>query len=127
MEISIEGSFSTPSMNYNSSKKELRIEGRIIPEDPDLCFKPLQNWVDVFENSSQAEVVITLLLFYYNTSSKKRLVEIFKRLDELNSGSKSVTINWECEEDDEDCLDDGKDFQRILDLPFNIIEVEEQD
>ena len=127
MKISIEGSFSTPSMNYDPSNKELRIEGRIIPEDPDICFQPLHDWVASFAASTQNDVTITFLLFYYNTSSKKRLVEVFKQLDILNSGNKSVSINWEYEEDDEDCLDDGKDFQRILNLPFNIIEVEEKD
>ncbi|MBL4624298.1 MAG: DUF1987 domain-containing protein [Flavobacteriales bacterium] len=126
MEISIEGSFSTPSVNYDSVKKELRIEGRIIPEDPEICFMPLQNWVDLFENSDQKEATITLLLFYYNTSSSKRLVKLFKRLDGLNDKDKSITINWEYEEYDEDCMEDGKDFQSLLNLPFNIIEVEEK-
>jgi hypothetical protein len=126
MKISIEGSFSTPSLVYDAANFELRIEGRIIPEDPEICFLPLHEWVDKFELSEQKEVTVTLLLFYYNTSSSKRLVELFKRLDELNNNGKAVTINWEYEEDDEDCLDDGADYKKMLNLPFNIIEVKEK-
>lgn len=126
MDISIEGSFSLPSVNYDSAKGELRVEGRLIPEDPEVCFKPLYDWLAEFKASDQQEVTVTFLLFYYNTSSSKRLVAYLKQLDELNSNGKSIVVNWEYEEFDEDCLEDGKDFKVLLKLPFNIIEVEEK-
>ena len=36
-----------------------------------------------------------------------------------------VKVNWYYEEDDEDMLAAGEDYQAIIDLPFKMIEVEE--
>ena len=36
-----------------------------------------------------------------------------------------VKVNWYYEEDDEDMLEAGEDYQAIIDLPFKMIEVEE--
>ena len=36
-----------------------------------------------------------------------------------------VLVNWYYEEDDEDMEEAGEDYQAIIKLPFNMIEVEE--
>ena len=37
----------------------------------------------------------------------------------------SITINWHYEEDDEDMLEAGEDYQAIINIPFKMIEMEE--
>ena len=59
----------------------------------------------------------------FNTSSSKCILDVFKKLETL-SGTE-VKVNWYYEEDDEDMLEAGEDYQAIIDLPFKMIEVEE--
>jgi len=42
-----------------------------------------------------------------------------------NLSGTEVKVNWYYEEDDEDMLEAGEDYQAIIDLPFKMIEVEE--
>ena len=35
-------------------------------------------------------------------------------------------INWHFEEDDEDMEEAGEDYQAIIQVPFNMVEVEEE-
>ena len=66
---------------------------------------------------------MNIQLEYFNTSSSKCILDDFKKLETL-SGT-SITINWYYEEDDEDMLEAGEDYQALVDIPFKMIEVEE--
>ena len=49
-----------------------------------------------------------------------------KKLETLNVESKSaVNVNWFFEEDDEDMNEAGQDFDAIISMPFNMVEVAE--
>ena len=63
-------------------------------------------------------------LEYFNTSSSKCILDVFKKLENLHNKSVAeVIINWYYEEDDEDMLEAGEDYQSILKLPFKMVEV----
>ena len=55
--------------------------------------------------------------------SSKCILDVFKKLESV-SGSE-ITVKWHYEEDDEDMLEAGEDYEAIIDLPFEMIEVEE--
>ena len=62
-------------------------------------------------------------LEYFNTSSSKCILDVFKKLESL--AGTEVSVKWYYEEDDEDMLEAGEDYEAIIDLPFEMIEVEE--
>ncbi len=64
---------------------------------------------------------------YFNTSSSKCILDVFKKLENVfkKNNEEGVTINWYYEEDDEDMLEAGEDYQSILKIPFKMIELEE--
>jgi hypothetical protein len=62
-------------------------------------------------------------LEYFNTSTSKCLVEIFRNLESILDKSK-VRVEWHYEEEDEDMMESGKDFQHILKIPIELIESE---
>ena len=66
---------------------------------------------------------MSVQLEYFNTSSSKCILDVFKKLETL-SGTE-VSVKWYYEEDDEDMLEAGEDYEAIIDLPFEMIEVEE--
>jgi hypothetical protein len=50
-------------------------------------------------------------------------LDVFKKLESV-SGSE-ISVKWHYEEDDEDMLEAGEDYEAIIDLPFEMIEVDE--
>lgn len=123
--LSLEGSPKTPEINFNQDTGVLELRGRSIPENSIEFFKPLNDWVDGYGSSPQGTTQIEVRLEYFNTSSSKCILDLFKRLEQLDGNSTEVKVNWYFEKDDEDMEEAGVDYEAIVDLPFKIIEVEE--
>lgn len=67
------------------------------------------------------EIIMDFRLEYFNTSSAKTFFEIFKRLSYLNKNGHKVTVNWYAEENDEDLIETGEDFEELTSLNFNYL------
>ena len=117
-----EGSSKTPEVDFNSSG-ELLLKGRSIPENSIEFYKPLIEWLESYSESPNSTTVLSVQLEYFNTSSSKCILDVFKKLESV-SGSE-ISVKWHYEEDDEDMLEAGEDYEAIIDLPFEMIEVEE--
>ena len=117
-----EGSAKTPVVEFSSNGK-LLLKGRSIPENSIEFYKPLIEWLESYSQSPNSTTVLSVQLEYFNTSSSKCILDVFKKLESV-SGSE-ITVKWHYEEDDEDMLEAGEDYEAIIDLPFEMIEVEE--
>ncbi len=120
--IKLEGTPKTPTVEFNSETGELLLKGRSIPENSIEFYKPLIDWIENYSASAVSNTILNVQLEYFNTSSSKCLLDVFKKLERV---SNPVTINWYYEEDDEDMLEAGEDYDAIIDIPFKMIEVEE--
>jgi len=123
--LTLEGSAKTPTVDFNAAKGTLELKGRSIPENSIEFFKPLNDWVESYGKSPQAQTEVNIKLEYFNTSSSKCILDFFKKLEVINGKSTNVNINWYFEEDDEDMEEAGEDYGAILNLTFKMIEVEE--
>jgi hypothetical protein len=122
----LEGSPKTPTVNLSADKGVLELKGRSIPENSIEFYKPIFDWVENYGNSPKPETQVNVVLEYFNTSSSKCILDFFKKLENLNNGGKTkVTINWHYEEDDEDMLEAGEDYQAIISVPFKMVAIEE--
>ena len=119
-----EGSAKTPEVEFNASG-ELLLKGRSIPENSIEFYKPLIEWIESYSESPNSSTVLNVQLEYFNTSSSKCILDVFKKLESI-TGSE-VSVKWYYEEDDEDMLEAGEDYQAIIKVPFTMIEVEEED
>lgn len=122
--INIEGTPKTPTVNFNSDTGVLEIKGRSIPENAVEFYKPLVDWIGSYGDVAKEGTTVNIQLEYFNTSSSKCILDVFKKLESIN-GKTSITINWHYEEDDEDMLEAGEDYQAIINIPFKMIEMEE--
>ncbi len=111
----------TPSIKFEPTG-HLELKGRSIPENSLEFYKPLNNWLDNYAKEPAADTNVHVQLEYFNTSSSKCLLDLFKRLEGIKS---KVTIHWYYEQDDEDMLEAGEDYEAIISVPFKMIEVEE--
>ena len=116
----INSTYSTPQINFDAEAGLLEVEGRLIPEDPEIFFVPIVSWIDNFIPEKNLQTVIRFQLSYYNTSSAKIILNVFKKFDELFKAGSDIKIIWEYEEGDEDAMQDGEDYKRFLQIPFEI-------
>lgn len=124
-ELNIEGTPKTPTIRFDMKSGEMLIKGRSIPENSIEFYKPLTEALDSYTDSPQPETKVNIQLEYFNTSSSKCILDVFKKLEKINAGGSKVIINWHYEEDDEDMLEAGEDYEAIINVPFKMIEVEE--
>lgn len=115
--IQLQGTSKTPHVAFNDSPLSMEISGRSIPENSIAFYTPLLEWVDEhLKDAGSLEVVIRLE--YFNTSSSKCLMDLLKRIEKSPA---EATVLWYYEEDDEDMLEAGEDYDAIIDMPFRLI------
>ncbi|MBL6450010.1 DUF1987 domain-containing protein [Fulvivirga sp. 29W222] len=112
----------TPRLYFNAQNGEFEISGRSIPENSIEFYKPLLEWLDEYERNPRSETKLHVNLEYFNTSSSKCLVEILRKLEKVNE-KQSVKVFWHYEEEDEDMMESGEDFKKILKLPIELVVV----
>jgi len=117
--LSIDISPKTPLVKFNAQDGKLEFRGRSIPENSIEFYTPIFDWIDKYSIQPKGETNVNIQLEYFNTSSSKCLLDIFKKLQSLHTSNKSkVTVTWFYEEDDEDMLEAGEDYQAIIKVPF---------
>lgn len=122
-DIIIDGTPNTPTVRLISTEGKIELIGRSIPENPYDFYKPVKKWLDEYSLSPSKLTVVNVKLEYFNTSSSKLLLTFFKTLEEMNSNGTKIEINWYFEENDEDMQEAGEDYNAIIKIPFNIIQV----
>jgi len=123
--LSIEGTNKTPSVNLDPESGVIEIKGRSIPENSIEFYRPIVEWLDQYAKNPNKKTIVNVQLEYFNTSSSKCILDIFKKLESLKKARNEVVINWYYEEDDEDMLESGEDYESIIRVPFKMIEIVE--
>jgi len=123
--ISIEGSPKTPTVKFDASEGIIEIKGRSIPENSIEFYKPLVDWLDEYKKDPLPLTKVNIQLEYFNTSSSKCILDVFKKLEAIHKARHDVEVNWYYEEDDEDMLEAGEDYESIIRIPFKMIEIAE--
>ena len=122
--LNIEMTPKTPLVKFDASNGYLELSGRSIPENTMEFYGPLFELLDKYALQPQKDTKLKIQLEYFNTSSSKCLLDIFKKLQNIHSSGKSnVIVEWYYEEDDEDMLEAGEDYQTIVKLNFEMIKV----
>ena len=113
----IEASRKTPAVHFDNKSGVLEISGRSIPENAIEFYKPLVNWLEAHSADPPEKTVLKVSLEYFNTSSSKCLLDVFKKLENIQKKNRGVVIEWYYEEDDEDAREAGEDYASILRVP----------
>lgn len=104
----------TPHIVFDAEKNLLEIKGYSYPENAMAFFAPMFEWLHGYFSclKSQADILLNIEIIYFNSSSSKVLLDLFDLLNEqaIDRGVQS-TVNWIYEEEDEDMLEFGQEFQ----------------
>jgi hypothetical protein len=120
--LQIAGSNKTPEISFDSNNRVLSISGRSIPENSIEFYKPMLAWMEQFAATKPESTTLQIKLEYFNTSSSKCLLDIFKKLEIIGG---KCQVEWYYEQDDEDMLEAGEDYEAIVHVPFKMIGVEQ--
>ena len=124
--LSIEGTPKTPTISFDFEKGQLEIKGRSIHENSIEFYKPLVDWLEKYAMKPQVKTNVNIQLEYFNTSSSKCILDVFKALEGIHKkGKTEMVIHWYYEEDDEDMLEAGGDYQAIVTVPFEKLAIKE--
>ncbi|MCU0461494.1 MAG: DUF1987 domain-containing protein [Bacteroidales bacterium] len=108
-----------PGIIYYTDTNLLELIGRSIPENPELIFRRLDDWITLhFEKNK--ELNVTIQLEYINSGSSKYLYEILKRLTGFGRSGNVVIMKWLYEEDDEAMLELGEHYRDTAGIPLQI-------
>lgn len=121
--IFIDGTLKTPTVKFDSKTGVVEIKGRSIPENSIEFYKPLVDWLEEYAKKPLEKTQVNVQLEYFNTSSSKCILDVFKKLEAIHKAKHDVVINWYYEEDDEDMLEAGEDYESIIRVPFKMIEI----
>jgi hypothetical protein len=108
-----------PGITYYPGSNLLELVGRSIPENPELIFRRLDEWITLhFEKNKTLN--INVQLEYINSGSSKYLYEILKRLTGFGRSGNDVKMKWLYEEDDEAMLELGEHYRDTAGIPLQI-------
>ena len=115
----------TPSVSFDPELGLFEMRGKSIPENSNSFYGPLIQYVEKYAGNPAARTFLSVRFEFFNTSSSNRIHALFKRFERIFLADSDVLIRWYCENCDENMRDAGRDFKAILQVPFEIIEVDE--
>lgn len=108
-----------PGIIYYDDNNTLEISGRSIPENPELIFRRLDEWITSHFDKNET-LTVNIKLEYINSGSSKYLYEILKKLTAYANSGKNVVLKWLYEEDDEAMLELGEHYRDTAGIPLVI-------
>ena len=119
----IDGTPKTPTVRFDEKTGVLEIKGRSILENALEFYKVLVEWLNEYAENPQPTTLLNIHLEYFNTSTSKFLLDVFKKLEIIQKNGQEASVNWFYDEDDEDMMECGNDYDSIIKVPFKMIEV----
>jgi ADP-heptose:LPS heptosyltransferase len=123
--LQIKGTKQSPLVDFNADTGKMELSGRSIPENSYEFYNPLLEWISNYAQNPKETTELKVYLEYFNTSSSKYILEVLKRLKEILKNEGTVKVLWCYDEDDEEMMETGEDYEDVTGLNFDYQEIEE--
>ena len=118
IDLKISKTADTPTIILDKSNGKFLLQGRSIPEDAVVFFKPILDWFKEYATNPNPETCVEFKLEYFKTSSSKLILDIMLKLKNIDG----AIVRWYYQEDDEDMREAGEEYSEIVELPFELIQ-----
>jgi hypothetical protein len=119
----IESKDRSPEIKFNPNG-DLSLSGKSIPEDARKFYKAPLEWVKEYAKAPAIKTTFEIKLDYFNTSSSKCILDLLKEFEYIHRTRRSeVAIIWKYDEDDDDILESGEDYESIIRIPFKFVQM----
>ena len=122
--IFIKGTETTLQVYLNKSDGIFEFSGRSRPENIVSFFEPIFDWFKIYATDPNPETVVSFKMDYFNSSSAKVLLRFLVHIEDMCKSGVNIKIKWLYVANDEDMLETGKDYDSLIEVPF---EFEESD
>lgn len=112
----------TPRINFDAVTGVLELADRSLPEDATGFYEPAFEWMIEYFKTPAKQTVLDIKLEYYNTTSAKQLFRMLTMLEQCGKNN-DVLVKWFYMVGDEDMRFAGERFARLVEVPFEIMEV----
>lgn len=124
-QLTIEPTETSPKIDFNPEGTFL-MEGESRPENVVKFYEPVLNWLkDFAQSSSGKNISFDFKLEYFNSSSAKFIMDVFLEMENASKNGANVTVNWYYDELDEDLLESGEEYEKLVKVPFKFIPITE--
>lgn len=121
--LHIEGTEDTPEVLLDSGNNTFSISGRSFPENAIEFYEPIFAWLQQYAEEVENDMEFEFCMEYFNTSSSKQIAKIFLLLEKINENV-FVQVIWKYKKEDSDMMASGMRFSKLLNLEFELREVE---
>ena len=103
----------------------IKITGRLIPENAENFFNPIEDWLNEYFKNPADITTVEIRLEYINSAGTMYLLDIIHKITyiHLQKNTNKFIINWHYKDEDEDMLETGRFFSSDLNVPFNYIKI----
>jgi len=115
-----------PGILLDRDTQKFKLYGKSCPVNAFEFYEPVFNWLDSYIKDPLEQTTFDFFLNYINTASSKMVLKLMYKLEELIELGKNVKVRWFYSEDD-DMMETGEEFEKILDLKFEFIETDNED
>lgn len=116
--LRIEQTDDSPQVILDQEDNQFEISGKSLPEDVVDFYQPVLDWLNAYRKQPLAKTVFNLKMIYFNTASSKLIMDIMLIFEEMVEEGHDVVIRWHSLRSDEDMQEAGKEFEEMIDVPF---------
>jgi len=116
--LRIEASDDSPQVLLDQEDNQFEISGKSLPEDVVDFYQPVMDWLKEYRKKPNARTEFNLKMIYFNTASSKLIMDILMIFEEMVEEGHDVVIRWHSMQKDEDMQEAGKEYEEMLEIPF---------
>lgn len=116
--LRIEQTDDSPQIILDQEDNQFEISGKSLPEDVVDFYQPVLDWLNGYKEKPLSKTVFNLKMIYFNTASSKMILDILMVFEDMVVEGHDVVIRWHSLQSDEDMQEAGKEFEEMIDVPF---------
>lgn len=116
----IKGTEDTPEIILDPENAIFEISGRSLPENVNIFFAPVFEWILEYFNDPLPETVFSINLEYFNSSTAKKMVELLLIIESHFEKGCLIKIVWSYKKNDFTMQRKGEDLLSIFKIPNEI-------
>ena len=124
--LHLESTEFTPKVTLDAAANKYEISGESRPENTGKFYDPIIAWLEQYRTSvnGSQNMVFEFKFDYFNSSSAKYILDILKQLNAFHAKGVPIKIKWSFDALDEDMKESGEEFAKLIDVPFEFINIE---
>ena len=127
--IILESTIKTPKVVLDLEQRRFEFSGESRPENVLAFYDPILKWMNEFgeelkkQEDKSEPYEFNFNFEYFNSLSAKYILDLCKKIKRIRSEGNNLTVKWHYDTDDDDMLEVGNEMSKILQLPFEFIEI----